>query len=155
MSNPGVYPLDPATPVGQFRLLTGDTQSVPLDPPVSGQQDYEKFSDAEIEGYLAAGGDSIPRAIGFAYLYLASQAAMESKSIRDFDLQVDLTKRAADLRAIAQMWFDRGDDDDLSSAEEAFEIVPTGRRHGGFVPEGTIAQWGRAYTGEPTHPYYR
>ena len=155
MPNPGAYPLNPNTPTGQFRLLTGDTQSVPLDPPVSGQQDYEKFSDAEIEGYLAAGGDSIPRAIGFAYLYLASRAAMESKSIRDFDLQVDLTKRAADLRAIAQMWFDRADGDDEASAEEAFEVVPTGRSHGGVIPEGSIAQWGRAYTWESTHPYYR
>jgi hypothetical protein len=155
LPNPGAYPLNPNTPTGQFRLLTGDTQSVPLDPPVSGQQDYEKFSDAEIEGYLAAGGDSIPRAIGFAYLYLASRAAMESKSIRDFDLQVDLTKRAADLRAIAQMWFDRADGDDEASAEEAFEVVPTGRSHGGVIPEGSIAQWGRAYTWESTHPYYR
>lgn len=128
--NPGAHPLDPATPVGQFRLLLGDTESTPYDPPVPGIQDYGKFSDAEIEAYLIQGGDSIPRAIGFSYLYLAGQAALESKSIKDYDLQIDSTKRAGDLREIARYWFDIADQDDANSGlNDIFEVFDmAGRR---------------------------
>lgn len=144
--NPGEYPVDLASNVGKFRAMIGDLNSTPYDPVEPGYQNFEKFSDAEIEAYLEQGGDSISRAIGYAYLYLASQAAMESVSIKDYDLQVDQTKRAADLRAIAQVWFDRADDDDISTAEEAFEIVPTGKRGGPFIPELSIPIYGRRYT---------
>lgn len=144
--NPGAYPVDLTSKVGQFRALIGDLNSSPYDPVEPGFQNFEKFSDAEIEAYLAQGGDSINRAIGFAYLYLAGQAAMQSASIKDYDLTIDETKRAADLRAIAQFWFDQADGDDGIAAEEAFEIVPTGTRSGGFIPEATIPVWGRKYT---------
>lgn len=144
--NPGAYPVDLASNVGRFRALIGDLNSSPYDPVEPGFQNFEKFSDAEIEAYLAQGGDSINRAIGFAYLYLAGQAAMQSASIKDYDLTIDETKRAADLRAIAQFWFDQAGVDDGIAAEEAFEIVPTGTRSGGFIPEATIPVWGRKYT---------
>lgn len=144
--NPGEYPVDLTSDVGRFRALTGDLNSTPYSPVEPGFQNFEKFSDAEIEAYIAQGGDSINRAIGFAYLYLAGQAAMESQSVRDYDLQIDNTKRAADLRAIAQFWFDQADGEDVISGEEAFEIVPTGTTGGPFIPEGTIPVWGRSYT---------
>lgn len=147
MVNVGIAPPDPTTDVGRFRMLSGDIAWTPLDPPQPGYGEYEKFSDAEIEAYLAQGGDSVPRAIGYSYLYLAGQAAIASQSVRDYDLQVDTTKRAADLRAIAQVWFDTADNDDVIAAEEGFELVPTGTT-GGFLPEGIIPQWGRQYTWE-------
>lgn len=144
--NPGAYPVDLASNVGQFRALTGDLNSVPYSPVEPGFQNFEKFSDAEIEAYIAQGGDSIPRAIGYSYLYLAGQAAMQSASYKDYDLALDETKRAADLRAIAQFWFDQADGDDVIGAEEGFEIVPTGTSSGDFIAEGTIPIWGRKYT---------
>lgn len=144
--NPGEYPVDLTSNVGRFRALTGDLNSTAYDPVEPGYQNFEKFSDAEIEAYLEQGGDSINRAIGFAYLYLAGQAAMESQSVKDYDLQIDNTKRAADLRAIAQFWFDQADSEDVISGEEAFEIVPTGTRSGPFIPEGAIPIYGRKYT---------
>lgn len=120
--NPGAVPVDLASNVGQFRALIGDLNYELYVPDEPGFGSFEKFSDAEIEGYLAAGGGSIPRAIGFSYLYLAGQAALESRSVADYDLKVDTTKRAADLRAIAQFWFDRADeDDDASGANDIFE----------------------------------
>ena len=143
--NPGAWPLDPATPVGTFRILYGDTDSEPYDPVVVGIQGYSELSDDEIEGFITQGSDSIPRGIGYLYIALAGQAAKQSKAIQDQDLRVDLTKRAADLRAIAEVWFDSADNDDLVSAEEAFEIVPTGSRGGGFIPEGSPLIWGRVY----------
>lgn len=144
--NPGEYPVDLSSNVGQFRALSGDLNSTPYDPVEPGFQNFDKFSDAEIEAYLTQGGGSIARAIGYSYLYLAGQAALQSASIKDYDLTIDETKRAADLRAIAQFWFGQADEDDVASGEEAFEIVPTGTSSGGFIPEGTIPIWGRKYT---------
>lgn len=120
--NPGQWPVDLSSDVGQFRALVGDLNAEPYDPDEPGHRNFEKFSDAEIEGYIAAGGGSIPRAIGFSYLYLAGQAAVDSRQVKDYDLQVDTTKRAADLRAIAQFWFDRADEDDnASGVNDIFE----------------------------------
>lgn len=133
--NPGIYPPDLASPVGQFRALTGDLNAEEYDPPVEGIRNYEMFSDAEIEAYLSQSEGSISRAIGFAYLYLAGQAAKESLTVRDYDLQVDSTKRAADLRAIAEMWFGRADDEDANAGAEAMVIVPVGPRRKRCRPE--------------------
>ena len=76
---------------------------------------------------------------------LSGAAAKKSKSVKDYDLQVDLTKRATDLAKSAQMWFDSADGSDAASLEEAFEIVPTGTGYGDIIPEATIPQWGRLY----------
>lgn len=131
--NPGQWPVDLASGEGQFRALIGDLNAVPYDPDEAGFRDFEKFSDAEITAYIAAGGGSIPRGIGFAYLYLAGQAAMQSASVKDYDLQIDETKRAGDLRAIAQFWFDRASEDDDASGVndifEAFDMVGSRCRH--------------------------
>lgn len=134
MSNPGVYPLDPSTPVGQFRVAYPDKNSVPLDPPVVGQQDYEKFSDLDIEGFLALGGSSILRAIGYALLQKASAAAEESSVVKDYDLSIDLTKKAADLREQAAEYFALADQQD-SAGEDAFTVVRIGGRCGKCPPE--------------------
>ena len=150
--NPGAHPVDLASPVGQFRAMVGDLNSESYTPVEQGFQSFEKFSDAEIEAYLAQGDGSINRAIGYSYLYLAGQAAMEALAIKDYDLQVDSTKRAADLRAIAQMWFGLADTDDISSAEEGFVLVPTGTNSGGFIPELAPPIWGRQYTSSPARP---
>lgn len=144
--NPGGVPVDLSSDVGQFRAMVGDLQYEAYDPPEPGFGNYEKFSDSEIEAYLAQADGSVPRAIGYSYLYLAGQAALESQSVKDYDLQIDSTKRAGDLRAMAQMWFGLADDEDLSSAEEAFEIVPTGVSGGAFIPEATPPIYGRQYT---------
>lgn len=122
-SNSGVYPIDPTTPVGQFRLQYGDTTSVPFDPDTPGFQNYTDYSDAEIEQFLAAGSNSINRAIGYAYLQQAGAASRQSKSVKDYDLAVDLTKRAADLRVTAEMYFGLASQDGL---DEYFNIVTTG-----------------------------
>ena len=137
--------MTPLRPLATFRILYGDTDSEPYDPVVVGIQNYGELSDAEVEGFISQGGDSVPRGIGYLYIALAGQAAKQSKTIQDQDLRVDLTKRAADLRAIAEVWFGSADNDDLVNAEEAFEIVPTGQRCGGVIPEGSPAIWGRVY----------
>lgn len=149
--HPGVYPLDPETPVGQFRLVFGDIDSEPYDPVEQGFQSYGELSDAEIEAFLSQGGGSINRGIGYYYLSLSGAAAKESRMVQDYDLRIDSTKRAADLRAVAMGWFDLATQEDLGVAEDAFEIIPTGTRGGQFIPEATHPQWGRSYTWERWH----
>lgn len=144
MANKGVAPFNPATEVGTFRALAGDTVYTELDPPETGFGDYTFWSDDEITAFLSV-SESTAWAIYYAYLQAASTAAAQSVTIKDFDLSVDLSKRADGLRAIAALWLSRAQDDDAVSGEDAFEIVPTGRR-GGFIPEGVPAVWGRAYT---------
>ena len=143
MANIGAHPLDPASAIGQFRAQFPDTESIPLDPPVSGFADYTNFSDSEIEAFLAAASDSVFRALGLAMLSQANQAAQESRSIADHDLRIDVTKRAADLRAQAEYWFALADNAD-SGSEDAFLIVSTGTG-GEFIPELSEPIWGRRY----------
>lgn len=129
--NPGIHPLDPATLVGQFRLAVGDTQSEPFDPPTPGIENYTQFSDNEILQFLVMGRDSINRAIGYSFLQAAGSAAYQSKQVKDYDLSVDLTKRADDLRKMAQSYFDLADADDLQDGSDSFfDIVPTGNDRG-------------------------
>lgn len=127
MSNIGVYPLDPDSLVGQFRLGFGDVNSVPLNPVVSGFQDYTNYSDDEILQFLIMGGDSTNRSIGYAYLQASGAAARRSKTVKDYDLAVDLTKRAEDLRKTAEWYFKLAVAEDfVDGAAEDFLIVDTG-----------------------------
>lgn len=117
MPNLGVFPYDPLTPTGQFRVLYPDTQAVPLDPPVGGMADYEELSDADIEGFLALGNGSVFRAIATYYLQQAGKAAQQSKIVKDTDLYVSLVDRSEDLTKIAQEWFARADSEDVANGD--------------------------------------
>src|SRR5690606_23937619 len=88
---------------------------------------YRKMSDAEIEAFLALSDQSPEGAVYFAYLQMASDAAMESRTVKDFDLSIDLTKRATDLRLMAIQWKEAWDQ---VSADifEVFDIGSTCRR---------------------------
>lgn len=145
MANRGIAPPTPGTDITNFRVLAGDVAYTELDPPETGFGDYTFWSDLEIEAFLSA-SESLPWAIYYAYLQAASTAAAQSVVVKDFDLQVDLSKRADGLRAIAAMWLSRAQDDDLIAGEDAFVVVPTGATGGGFIPEAAPAVWGRAYT---------
>lgn len=126
MANIGVAPPDYSTPVGILRRRVGDTEYVETTP---GFGDYTMFSDSELEGFLADGGDSTSRALGYLFLEIAGNAALLSKYIKTDDLTLDTTKRAADLRAMADSWFKRADEEDAAAGyEDDFAIVPTGQR---------------------------
>lgn len=113
--NKGVAPPDPETLVGQFRYAYGDTEFVELDPVELGYGNYEELSDTDIEVFLGQGRDNVNRGIGYLYLRLSSLAAKKSRSIKDHDLAVDLTKRAEDLRRSAEMYFEQADAEDAAS----------------------------------------
>ena len=125
MANSGVAPYDPATLVGKVRVLTGD---VTYGTPSGGFADYELFSDDEIEAFLVAGEDNVLRASGFAYLALAGRAAVDAKSVKDYDLSVDLRSRADKLQAQANEYFTQADEKDKrDGVSDVFELANTGR----------------------------
>jgi hypothetical protein len=121
--NRGIAPPDMSSNVGKFRALAGDVEFTEYDPPQPGFGMYQKFSDSEIEGFLAAADDSLEGALYFSFMQLAGDAAMEAKQVKDFDLMVNTEKRATELRLIAQMWKDRWD----ASTEDIFEVFDIGR----------------------------
>jgi hypothetical protein len=125
MTNPGIAPPDFTTPVGQFRLLAQDTNFVDLIPTVDGQGGFDLFSDAEIAGYLAMyTGYSLYRAVGSAYQALAARASMVAKMVKDYDLQVDLTKRSTALQETANAMFERAEKEDLlTGAVSTFDLT--------------------------------
>ena len=87
--NVGVYPPDFNTLAGQVRVLVGDTDAAPLDPPVTGQGEYAWYSDTEID---ALGGlmDENPKRVAIWVLsqVIISEALILKKWKTD-DLQVD------------------------------------------------------------------
>lgn len=130
MANPGIAPLNPTTAIGRVRLNLGDTDYVPLDPPVAGKGDYANFSDEAIEAFIISASDNEASATGYGYLQLAAIAASSSVNIVTDDLQADLSKRATEFRQIAAAWFGRGaDDDSAAGLNDYFNIVP----YGGYI----------------------
>lgn len=144
--NDGAYPLDPASEVGKFRVLIGDTAAEKYTPDEPGRANYTMFSDDEVVGFVAIAEGNLNRAVGNAYLALAGRAALESKQIKDFDLVVDVTKRPDSLRQIAYEWFARADKDDAGSQDALF-ITPA-NDDCTPIPEGMMPRWGRYAVGK-------
>ena len=129
--NKGEAPPHPATAVGQFRVLIGDVDYTPLDPVQVGFGDYAMFSDDEIEVFLMQADNSLEGSLYWAYMQMAGAAARESKNVKDLDLQVDLTKRATDLRLMAIQWKEAWD----QVSADIFEVFDIGGLDCGCVPE--------------------
>lgn len=128
--NKGVAPPDMTSDLGKIRAILGDLEYTELDPPEAGFGSYKLFGDAELQAFLDT-GESIEAGAYMAYMQLAAGAAMESKSVKDMDLQVDLTKRATDLRLIAGEWKNRAD----ALGADIFELFDTTIDDGYCEPE--------------------
>lgn len=138
MTNTGVAPYDPNTLVGQVRVLTGD---VTYGTPSGGYAEYELFSDAEITAYLSIAEDNILRASGYAYSALAARASVDAKSVKDFDLSVDLRNRSDKLQATADAFFNQADEKDVRDGVlDVFEIGASGRDFT-YSERADIANW--------------
>lgn len=95
--NQGISPIDASSPVGQVRLLTGDTDAT--DVGVNGRGEYMWMSDAEIEGYITLHG-SPQRAAVFILRLVAMTPAMQYKRWSSADLSVDGPAITSALRAL-------------------------------------------------------
>lgn len=125
MTNIGVAPYDLSTLVGKVRVITGDVNYGTI---VAGEAEYELFSDEEIGAFLVAAEDNVLRAAGFGYLALAGRASVDAKSVKDYDLSIDLKSRADKLQAQANSYFDQADSKDKrDGVQDVFELARTGR----------------------------
>lgn len=121
----GVFPPNYDTPVGKFRLLTGDVNGE-CGPERDGTGVYSTWSDAEIAAFISLSPDNIYRAISEAYRALAGNAAENAKYVKDYDLQLDTRKRSDELLRISLSWSDRADELDAElTLEEGFGIYDT------------------------------
>ncbi len=116
MVNKGIAPADPASPIGSLRFLLGDLEYDGLDTPEEGYGDYYNFGDDELAGFITAGGGSITRASGYAYLRLAAIAASGAISWRSDDLSVDSKIPPSEYRLLARIAFEQADDEDTYGA---------------------------------------
>lgn len=114
--NRGVVPVDPTSAVGQVRLLVGDLDYENYDPVQTGYGIFANFSDEEIAGFVLAGGGSITRASGYAYLRLAALAASGAISWKSDDQAVDAKQVATEFRLLANIAFAQADDADAGGA---------------------------------------
>lgn len=120
----GIAPPELDTPIGQFRQNTNDLVYEELDPPVVGEGEYRYNSDDEIQSWLDQSDESVYRAVGYYFEGLAGEASVNATVTKDYDLSVDLDKRAARLQEQADRWFKRADEEDgLAGFEDILEIV--------------------------------
>lgn len=118
--NRGIAPPDYDSEVGEVRALIGDVNYKPFDPDEPGFGVYEMYSDDELEVFLER-ADSVEGAVASAYLQMAGAAAREAKMVKDYDLQVDLNKRADALRRMAELWISKSE----AGYSDFFEAVDT------------------------------
>lgn len=129
-----VTPPNFATPVGKWRLLTGDVT-------YDSSNNYTFWQDDEIEAYLSMYSDvPIERAIGYAYMGIAAQYANEAEMVKTYDLQIDSRNKASAMTAVAKMWFDRADEiDEEAGVSSALYYVPlAGDEECSCVPEAAV-----------------
>lgn len=120
-TNVGIAPPDYSTTVGQFRALIGDTDFVELDPPVSGQGEYDWYGDDAITGLLSVYGDNPKRAAAQALRTIASSQALLLKKWSADDLSVDGAAIAEALRKLAKDLDEQANTSD--SAVDIFKIA--------------------------------
>lgn len=127
MTNIGVAPYDPTTLVGKVRVITGDVNYGAI---TAGEAEYEMFSDEDIEAFLVTAEDNVLRAAGFGFMSLAGRASLDSKTIKDYDLSIDLKSLADSLRKQAAEFFKQADDKDArDGVTDVFELTRTGRAY--------------------------
>lgn len=124
MATTGIYPPDFTTDIGRMRLLIGDLAATNI---VSPNGDYLFYSDADIAGFLTLDGN-IYRCAGFALNALATQAANEAESVKDYDIAIDRRQKAEQFREQAKAMFAQAERVD-AEGDTGFQIVSTGRRY--------------------------
>lgn len=92
-------------------------------------------TDDEIDVFFSSARDSVLRAVGNYYLAQAGVASATAKSVKDFDLAVDLKERYKAFLATAQDFFNQAESEESnnffvvidspgSKAPYSFEAAP-------------------------------
>lgn len=134
----GIAPPDGTTKVGQFRLLAGDSEYQPADPPLDGMGLYQLWTDAEIEAFLSVSGGSVAKAISMAFSQIGAMWASTGATIKTDDLTYSAKDAVGNWLNLAKYWSDIADGEAGSSADDMFELVDTaGASCGARKPEAS------------------
>lgn len=145
MPNQGLVPIDPTTPVGQVRLLLGDTDPTGV---TGGKGEYIFYSDAELAALIGLHGDSVKRTAARILRSAAFSQAILLKKWTSADVAVDGPAVARELRLQADALDKQADDEEAALAGGAFAISDG--------MGGTYVGFGEPYTddlGVPHYPY--
>lgn len=125
MANLGVAPVDPTNPVGQVRLLLGDTDATNV---VNGRGEYLWYSDAEIAGLLTLYNGSPFRTTVRILRNIAGSQTLLLKKWKSADLEIDGAAITMSLLSLADA-IEADDRYGMSlEAAETVHIVATGGR---------------------------
>jgi hypothetical protein len=138
----GVFPVDPSTPVGLFRVEIGDDAGVPNSPAITAE--YEFFSDAAIEALIAAYSDSRDTAMAKAMTSMATRLITSAQDIQVDDIRIRTVERANLMLQLATDLLSRAESGASSSA---FSVVPlrSAASNGLRTPFGTPTAWHGGY----------
>jgi len=137
----GAAPLDPTSDVGKFRLLAGDSEWKPYDPPEPGYGLYQLWSDEEITALISVAG-SISRAIAMAYAQIGAAWASTGATIKTDDLSYSVKDSVGNWLNLAAYWNKVADDEDSRAVDDYFDLVPVRGEHGFRKPEAAPWPWG-------------
>lgn len=101
--------MDPSL-ILQVRNLVGDTGS-------------QWFTDDEITTYLTVYNSNVLRAAGLALQNLATNFAVQARSIKTDDLAIDTRTRATALAELSKQYFAQADDQDKNDSASVFQLV--------------------------------
>jgi hypothetical protein len=137
MTNKGISPIDPDSPVGSLRALVGDTSASPLNPVEEGYASYAVWSDLMLEAALFRAGSNLRRAAGDLYAQLAAEYAQLGRSVKTNDLALNTTSRGSDLLDVAKAFYEEAERADKAAAADIFTVVPLPRARPLVRPEAT------------------
>lgn len=121
MANLGVFPFVATTPVGQVRVLLGDTDPVQVG--VGDTGTYVLFSDTELEAMVLIFNGNVKRAGAQAIRSTAVAKAITLGKWRTDDLSVDYAAVAEAMRKAAENLDNAADSDDIRASADIFEMI--------------------------------
>lgn len=117
--NKGLSPIDPTTPVGQVRLVIGDTDAIDVDS--DGYGEFVYYSDRELESLLGLYGGNVKRTAARIYRTIAASEVLLHKKFVSADLSADSSVVSKELRLLADA-LEREADSDAADGAEVFLI---------------------------------
>jgi len=134
----GKYPVDPSTPVGFFRTEIGDDTASEISGTAPNQTaEYEFFSDAAIEAYIAS-NDTLDMAMSRALQTMGRKLIIQAQDIQVDDIRIKTIERA-------KLFIEHSDrlasGEEASDAATAFSVVGLTTHPAYRRPQGTREPW--------------
>lgn len=155
----GVSPVDLTSQIGQIRTLLGDTDALPLNPPVAGSGEYRYWSDVELQGIINMFSfDQRPSATIRVAIWCLRQIAVSRAllllAFTSDDLAVNGPAITAAIQKVAADMEKAADGADADDAASVFTITSTNTDSFNWFPEGTPWPFALDGIGTPASQYW-